>query len=183
MNAKQLFSADGTPCTVWQCGKCARFYGEKEAYSSEWCCTCRTCGAEIGDAKWECDKCWISNTSKRNMERLESATELVGYAGPVVSGIDAFYPSVEEYADMCDSGLGDLPEFVHTCTIHHYHISLDDVIQDLHKEASLEDEQELSGVEELRAAVDKFNKANEDKEYWRENSKHKVRVPKREEEP
>lgn len=183
MNAKQL-SLNGTACDAWQCEKCKAIYRENTAYSSESCCKCRICGKVLENrGGGECDQCWRANHAKRDMERLDDAEELADYAGPVVHGGEDYYPSVSEYADMCDNGLNELPEFVHTCTIHHYHISLDDVIQSLRDEASLEDEHDFLGLKELQAAVDIFNKVNEKFEYWRENSKHKVRVPKREEKP
>lgn len=182
MNATQLFKSDGTAVNAWACGECGLIYSEKHPYSSERCCTCQDCGASTHEDKMArktlCDKCWGPHYAKIDADRMDRAEEIIGYDGPVVYSGDKYFPSVEEMVDYHDDQ--DLPDFVHTCTIHNYSIDIDEVIQNMIENASVEDfdGSEFTGMAELRAAVDKFNEANKVVVYWEEDSKHKVRIPK-----
>jgi hypothetical protein len=184
MNAKQLQHADGTKVDAWQCAACGMIYGERKAYSSERCCVCTDCGKQItkddhgGARATLCRACWVPHYSAIDAARLEKATELLDYAGPVYDGSD-YHASIDDMMDALDGSGRDLPEFVHACAIGHYTLNGADVLQNMVENCGPREDfgtEDLDGVKEFEAACDAFNAANAKYEYWEIDYQHKVRV-------
>jgi len=173
MNATQLRHPDGTNVPAWQCDHCLHIYAEKEAYSSQKCCKCSDCGKIDRGVMGKCIDCQWKDSNQRDREALEKAEIIPGYSGAVCSG-DQFWSSMEDYLDQHDGEDSGIPQYLHTCNIHHPSIDTDAIIQDLHENMGLEDELEIEGEKELRDAIDAFNKANEAVVYWDEDSAHKT---------
>lgn len=180
MNEQQLQLPDGTKTDAFRCGICGIIYTESGPQNSRLCCSCGECGKIldpkiVGHRAWLCDPCQRTVSATRDRDRLDKATEIAGYDGPVVIG-DKFYGSVDDLIAQRDDG--ELPEFVHTCHVESYSLDEETILQDLLENADVEDHDEsnLDGVKEFAEAVAAFNKANEKNVYWHEDSNHKVRV-------
>lgn len=187
MNPKQLQTTDGELLEAYRCGECGLIYSEREPYSSDRCCVCKRCGKSThkkgGTRAYVCDDCWGPYHRQLDAERLERATELPDYTGPVVCG-DDYYESVDALLDDKDDD--ELPEYVHTCTVHHYRADPDNILSNILEPGCPDHDCDcLTGVKELEAAIAAFNAANSGPDattYWEIDTKHKVRVPKAENE-
>ena len=148
MNAKQLQLEDGTKVEAFRCGECGLIYSEHTPYSAERCCVCQDCGAsthkEHGGARSHlCQKCWGPHYAKLDADRLERATEIPDYAGPVVIDGDRYFQTMDDLLEHLEEDGDERPEFVHTCHIHSYSLDAESILQDL---------LENSGVEEIGRA-------------------------------
>jgi hypothetical protein len=187
MNAQRICLKDGTELEAWRCSACGIIYAGTDQGIADMCCVCQRCG-KLNDPKVEggcstlCSPCRTIVWSENDAEKLDRASEVPDYDGPVFDGAD-YHESMEAFIDHweCDHDAGDSrPEFVHTCHITPYSLDAGDILQNMLENAEVEDADEhlLSGVKEFEAAVDAFNKANEKNVYWNCDNKHKVRVPK-----
>lgn len=185
MNAKQLQLEDGTKVPAWQCGVCGLVWPEHEAYSSERCCKCGDCGKQIdpkidGARAFLCKTCWSPHYAKKEAEQLERAELVSDYTGPVSNGSDCF-ATIDDFLDRVDADGGEIPEVVYACHVRKYQLDAEEIIQNLIENAGTEDvdSRDLNGVPEFTAAVTAFNAANATSpEYWEQDSKRKVAVPK-----
>jgi hypothetical protein len=178
VNAQQLQLADGTKIEAFRCSECGQVWHERNAQSSEQCCVCVDCESTFSQKNGRsnrCDKCRTAHYAKLEADRLDKATEIADYNGPVVLG-DEYWESLSAFLESRDEEY--VPEFIHTCHVHAYALDANNIIQDMLENASVEDHDHhtLCGVKEFEAAVTAFNKANEKVVYWSQNSKHKVRT-------
>lgn len=188
MNAFKLTgqTADGKTGTVWGCGKCLHVARDEEA--ARQCCDwrCPTCGVEVERYSHLCDSCRREEYARRDREMLEKAEKLDEWTGGVFWG-ERFYASldeaVEDIDDRCEDGEDFRPEFLYVaqrcppCKVELYRV-LEDACSDMGGEDD-EPESYLKGIPELEAAIERFNEANEDIEWYTEDSKRAVRVPPR----
>lgn len=138
--------------------------------AAENCYTCKThnmcaCGAECSKYYTACPKCRLE-------KRLASAEEVPDNGGPYcVFDCDIYYSDLEQ---AYEDGI----EWVSPCEITYPRIDPDDIfdnlVSNMHEDAS---EDDLAGVQEFRAAVEAFNKAQTAQTWWG-YSKRKINVAK-----
>lgn len=194
MNAVFLKTPAGTDTDVSICGKCGTPARGKTNFDiSERCCTCWECGKELekGELHYahyhqECDR---KRRALIDMNRLEKAELVEDYDGPVYfegghgSYGDGYFADVYELAEWLDdqgflSGGNNRPEFAHCCTSSPVaSIDAGNILENATEEAFEDAIDQLSGVDELRAAVDVFNAANKEVLSWDWDVKRKARVP------
>jgi len=160
---------------AYRCANCDRMYGSQNV--AENCCVCSECGSVSEDKGHLCDKCWRMRAEGIERQRLEKATIVEQYDGWIFCG-EEYYQDMD---DMRDSYDGDaLPEFVFCCTENHIALNVDQIIEDAVSNQLGDTEEDmsdqLSGVEELREAVAKFNAANVRVVTYEVDYKRKVRV-------
>lgn len=175
MNAKQLQLEDGTKVAAWCC-ECGCVWLNEGA--SGRCCKCNDCGGKLKPGRTgTCEACWKTWSANRETEQLATA-EVVEYDGGAIYSGDQYYKTMEDFLDELD---GDPPEFVFACTTDHYRLDAGDIIDNMMENVSVEDidHHDLNGLPEFQAAVAAFNLANATSpEYWEQDSKRKVAVPK-----
>ena len=173
MSAVQLFHQDGKPSGVWYCDLCRSVYLDEltaENCHSNGVCACgkptlnrffRQCA--------ECDsRDWKERMAREEAERFEKAIKIhaADWKGDQVYWKDEYFSSIEDLIESCDSDLIDgtpLPTYVWAAVNQGVPKAdledfLDRVVQGMWDDADYDD---LNGVDELQAAVDAFNKANE----------------------
>jgi hypothetical protein len=185
MNATELYHKDETSAGIWYCGQCRIVH--KEMAQAEQCCrpyTCRTCGKEAPKYYTICMECQTSAMLIKEAERFEKAEKLTEWDGPVqtdaVGWNDGFFASLDdllEYlADWEDNHEEPKPTYAWacdsrpTCALDVGRI-IDDATQEAHEDFNTDS---LKGVEELRAAIDRFNEANKGITTWTPNYKKVV---------
>ena len=195
MNAHYLHLPDGTPTEWSQCGVCHSVAAPGNFDLSEKCCTCYDCGKPLakdekipyGDGKGNRSlyhrACEERLRSEREAARLEKAELVADYNGPVYcegwrgSFGDGYFSDVAELEETLDDAEGpNRPEFVHCCTSRGISIDLSRILESATEESYEDCSDDLSGVDELQAAVDAFNKANESVKTWDVDYKRKVVV-------
>ena len=175
MNAIELYKQDGTATGVYFCESCRVVYSNKD--DAEWCHGERlcACGQKItqGYRQKTCNDCeskvWKEKERKKEAERFDAAKKIKAseYAGEMVYGHDdQYYSSVEKAIDQYLEG--QEPEYVWACkntgVIKASTESLyENMLENMWEDADVSD---LNGVDELDAAVDAFNKANESLSVW-----------------
>lgn len=172
--AIELYKKDASPAGVFFCSVCRSVYATKD--QAEWCHGERicACGKKVrqGYFQRKCDECqgkeWREKEAAKEAERFEKATKIKAsdYTGDHVMCGDKFYDSVEDAIDQYLEG--QEPEYVWACEEHGIPtLDLDDVlcnvVENLWEDADTSD---LNGVEELEAALNAFNKANESLQMW-----------------
>lgn len=131
---------------------------------------CQYCGEQ-------CDKGWTACDPCRLAKKLEAAVEVPDNGGPYFGfDDDQIYFGIDEARDAGH-------EWVHPCTETYPHIDPDDILEnltsDMFEDASVDD---LDGVNEFYAAVEKFNDAQKAVTYWADE-KRKIKVPAYAEQP
>ncbi len=126
--------------------------------------TCKDCGCETPKGWLSCDACLRSNA-------LERAVEVPDNGGPYCA-----FNGDEYFHDMEEAQFAGL-EWVSPCDITYPNIDidgvLDQIISDMHEDASIDD---LNGVDALEAAIKAFNDA-QTTQSWFGDCKRKIRVP------
>lgn len=120
----------------------------------------------------------------KEQEKFEKAEKIKeeDWDGPVYSEgygwNDGYFGSIDDfYDDVRDDSEYDeeftMPKYLWTCDVSPTCIiNIDSVLENLTEEAHENfDYRDLNGLDELRAAVDKFNKLNEDNVSWTPNFK------------
>lgn len=168
MNPIELFHRDGISAGVWACGKCQRFRGTKA--EAERCCnwSCGACGVNTQALQTECNACGRTRRATANKKKLDEATEVKDYDGWIYTDVlqgynNGYFQSVEDFIDYAFDELEDdedMPEFVFTCDEEAKSLSLRRAIESLCEEGYEGMEDNLSGMEELEAAVAKWNELN-----------------------
>jgi len=193
MNAFYLHKPDGTRTEVSACGGCGLVAAAGNYDISERCCTCYHCGQPLSDddkkarrqGHSECDQ---GARAQRGIERLEKATLVPEYDGPVYfegghgSLGDDYFATPDELAEYLDDYCEDdssRPEFAFCCTSRPIALSVDDIIYSATEEAYEDASGDLSGVDELREAVRLFNEANKALLTWDMDPKFKAAIPAR----
>lgn len=163
MNATELFHSDGKPANVFYCGECRRVSATQLA--AERCCqnhNCLTCGQDTGSRSWMvCDTCRAIKATNVEAERFNKAEKLSKWGGWVYcAGL---------YAETIDELLDDLepsefPEYVWACSANHFvQADISDIEMQMLDGAYEDFEFEsLSGIDELKTAILRFNEANKD---------------------
>lgn len=140
----------------FECGECGFTFTRKGA--AENCCkegVCEVCGCGTGSSLTMCDSC-------RDQKKLDAAAEINpdDHDGPVYSEEhDKYFEDLGEFIDWAeDQEEKDLPSFLHPCEERGFPgIDIADAVynvcQDLFEDAI----DHIVGLEELDAAVKKFN--------------------------
>ena len=172
--AIELYKADGKTAGIFYCSECRVVYRTED--EAKWChgerlCACgekitqgyyqRTCGA--------CDtKAFREKEAAKEAERFEKARKIKEseYTGEHVMCGDSFYDSVEDSIDQFLEG--QEPEYVWACKEHGIpKVDLEDITSNmLDNMWDDADTSDLNGLEEMEAALDAFNKANESIQMW-----------------
>ena len=171
MNGTELFKADGKQTGVFYCTECRTTHRDKIAADA--CCAVRlcACGEKVKRYEQTCAKCWDRQLRNKESDRFAKAAHLTEWDGPVwkdgCGDNDGFFATVDAYMEWVD----DLepgesaPAYVWTCDkVPVLDMDLDHILENATAEA-YEDfsYQDLSGIEELKAAIDKFVEANKDR--------------------
>lgn len=176
---------------VWACGECgilyAHQYGEcDQKQKASDCCRQRycQCGKKMPDYWLKCSECSHSAT---NSKRLEEATEVTDFDGPVYDpDRDEYHESVEMFLDWVSDRQHDgfdedeigIPEFLHPCNIRPFaRLDASDVIQhelDDHYEDATDAVEDLDGLQKaLDEWVDKQTLKS-----WNPDYRRKINVAK-----
>lgn len=195
MNAIFLHLPDGTATKWSMCAECHTVAAPGNYGLTEKCCTCYDCGQPLpkderipyatgkGKALYhrECER---KRRAKRDAEVLEKASLVTDYDGPVyLDGVgngsygEGYFADVTELSEHLDFHDGERPLFAHCCTQRGLSIDLDCILENATEEMHESARDDLDGVEELQAAIDVFNKANESIQTWDADYKRKVAVP------
>jgi hypothetical protein len=162
------------PSGVFYCSECRVVYRAKD--EAEWCHGERlcACGKKVTQGYFQrtCSECeskeWRDKQTAKEAERFEKAKKIKAseYTGDHVYLGDSYYDSVEEAIDEFLEG--QEPEYVWACTDHGIQkASLEDLTQNIVENMWEDaDTNDLNGLEELQAAIDAFNKANESIQMW-----------------
>ncbi len=170
MNVRELTFRGKDKTVLYACGQCGRVCSptiyacqEEEQHTAarqaaEECCAPRycVCGVEVKDGWTACAPC-------RERHRLERATVVTDYTGPVQSDqvecgewAEGYSSSVDALRDYCD---GPVPAYCWPCKSSPLRLDLDNILEhacdDQHEDAF----EQIVGADELGAAIDKFNEA------------------------
>jgi hypothetical protein len=181
---------NGQEGVIWFCGRCGiGFQGEASQDVAEHHCTCRYCGQPTegprgGDIGGSHAECWRKEQHDRYIKRLDAAEKLDLWGGWVYAeGFgcnDGFFDSlgtmVEELED--NTPPEEWPEYAFICNEQPFGgIDLTSVLEsctdDMYEDAA----DDLKGVDELRAAIDRFNDINKELHSYQPDYKRAVRVP------
>lgn len=159
---------------VFYCSECRVVHRTKE--EAELCHGERLCGCgnKVMQGYYQklCSDCqskeWREKEAKREAERFEAAKKITAaeYDGEHVYLGDNYYDSVEDAIDQFLEG--QEPEYVWACTTHGIRqAELEDVTQNIVENLWEDaDTNDLNGLDEMQAAIDAFNKANESLQLW-----------------
>lgn len=171
MNAMELFLKDGRSAAVFYCGQC-RIVHPSEAEANQCCAPyrCDKCGHETPRYHTRCDACRRIVEAEAERVRFEKAEKLTAWDGFIYrdgTGRDGYSQSLEDFYDYweCDHDDGDeFPQYVWACKANHFvNADVSDITERMADEAYEDWEPDtLDGLEELKAAIDKFNEANAD---------------------
>lgn len=168
MEAQELHLGNGKSTGIFFCGKCRHVASSKE--SAEECCAppkCKTCGEVSENRHLECRKCTEARFEREERERFEKAEKVDGskyagwvYADNLSNHNNGYFESIEEIFDLYAED--EWPEYVWCCDeVQFVCASFDDAIEGCFDRAPEDwDSDELEGVDELKAAIEKFNAAN-----------------------
>lgn len=163
MNAIKLYHQDGKPSGVFYCEKC-RCVKRTEEEANE-CCQpyiCKHCGKETGRNYWTiCHECEALRDAQQEADRFQKAQKLTEWNSWVYDGAE-YYESVEHYLETRDDL--PIPAYVWACKENHFAIADVSDITDRIEENGYEDfdADDLKGMDDLKAAIEKFNEANKD---------------------
>ncbi len=192
MNAYILHKPDGTPTNASACGKCGSIGYAFDV--SEKCCSCFECREPLGEAELKTRSfyhpaCTRAREAKRELARVEKAELVEDYDGPVyLEGVgsgsmgDGYFANLDELSEHLDFEDGERPEFAFCCRpAKVINVNIDHILESLTEDSYEGAYDDLTGVEELAAAADAFNKANESVISYDCDYKRKVRIPNAEE--
>lgn len=191
MNAYQLLNPEGTPSGIWVCSTCRIVFSDRHGGKdeAEACCICKYCGEPTPHDDKECytrmhKACREANRRKLMAQRLDEADEHDGYDGWVyVEGWgpnDGYFASAEEAEeyiwDVHDDGC-ELPQWAFCCeSSPPPRLDVEDVAQRFEDNGYEGIGDDLSGVKELQAALDKFWEQNKGLLSWHVDYSRKVRL-------
>lgn len=191
MSAIELFKEDGTTAGIFYCSECKVVARTKEeadfCHGERLCSSCKKPFKRYGYYKL-CDECERKERNekeqKKEQDRFEKATKITEaeYTGDHVLAGDEFYESVDDAIDRYLDG--QEPEYVWACKTHGLpHVDLEDItcnlLDNMWEDA---DSSDLGGLDELHAALDAFNKANEHIQLWEPDYSTAILVSPRKEE-
>lgn len=170
MNATELHLKDGKSAGIFFCAKCRHVAGSQ--HLAEQCCNnylCSKCGKDVGSRMWlVCEPCRDAADLEKERERFEKSEKLTEWNGWVYlegTGREGFSESLSDFydnwADDHDEG-GELPKYVWACKANHFvRADVSDITERMCDDAYEDFEPDtLNGLDELKAALDKFNEVN-----------------------
>ena len=174
MNAIELYHQDGKSAGVHYCEKCRCVKRTRE--EADKCCEptkCQYCGKETGRQYYlACESCDRANQEKNERERFEKAKKLTqsewdGWVYLDGTGRDGYSESLSDFWDNweLDHDEGDeKPEYVWACKKNHFAVAdVSDITERIGANAYDDfDTCDLNGLDDLKAAIEKFNEANKD---------------------
>lgn len=182
MNAVQLLLPDGRPSGVWFCGQCRNVHCAEDLANS--CCSpriCRTCGVIIQSTyKTICDVCFRESVIKRDREKFIAAEKIREEDGTGMMYVEGepsgYYESSDALIQACEESGVEPPSYAWLCEKRHFvKVSLDRILDDIAEDGYEDfDTDDLNGIPELEAAIEKFEKANHDTYAWAPNFKKAV---------
>lgn len=172
MNAIELYHQDGKSTGVFYCTQCRCVKRTKE--EADKCCEptkCQYCGKESGRQHYlACESCDRANQAKKEADRFEKAEKKTEWGGWVYlegTGRDGYSESLSDFWDNWESDHdeGDeKPAYVWACKKNHFAVAdVSDITERIADNGYEDfDADDLNGLEELKAAIEKFNEANKD---------------------
>jgi len=166
--AVELYKKDGTTSGAFYCSECRAIFGDetqaKNGHGERIC----ECGNKIDQRYYEkCSACqskqWKAEQDAKERERFEAAEKIpyADYKGEMLYYGDRYHADLEALEDH----LFDvpLPEYAWACKdVGVPKATSEEIIEQLLAEMWEDaDHNDLNGVDELDAAIDVFNKANE----------------------
>lgn len=160
MQAQELFLSTGKSAGVYYCEKCKSVRKTKE--DADDCCSpykCQQCGTETERYYTICNSCQNKKEHAQELARFEKAEKLTSFDSQIFYN-DKYYDSVGDMLDYID---GDPPEYVWATTECHFvrleigkveelSVDIDSAYEDF--------DEEPDGLDELKIAIEAFNKAN-----------------------
>jgi hypothetical protein len=161
VNPFELFTKEGKPANIWACGVC-RFVAKTQEIANK-CCTCQSCGKGLPNNCFECDDCSKARVVQWEKQRFEKAKKVKfeEYDGVMIFDGDDYHQT-DEYFDHLEYVEGEAPEYVwatKACYLREFFI---DDFYDKNEDFFEDWQNDLKGVEELEAALKKFNDLNKD---------------------
>lgn len=182
MNPIELFHKDGKPSGVFYCEKCRIIHRTLETATQ--CCDyrCKHCGATCPNYWVACSECSRKESEKREAERFAAAEKVYDYDGPIYCdgiGYDGYSADLEEFIENCDWCETEAPDYVWTCNrVHFAHFDYSEILERIGEQGYEDfDPDDLNGIPELKAAIEKFNEANAGIESWEPNYKRAFVLP------
>jgi hypothetical protein len=171
MNATELYLKDGRTAGIFFCGQC-RIVASSRTFAED-CCQnykCESCGKDTGGRSYtKCATCINAERKAKEAERFAKAEKLTKWDGWVFCeglGVgNGFFESIEDMiSDIGEDGDESLPEYVWACEANHFVCAdVSDITERIADNAYEDfDVDDLGGLDELSAAIDKFNEVNKD---------------------
>ncbi len=174
MNGTELFKKDGSETGVFFCQQCRLVHRDKP--HADLCCAPRLCecGASMDKYRTKCESCWDLEQRNHEAKRFASAAHLADWDGPVYragcGGNEGFHASLSDFWDWANDqdATESTPSYVWTCDkepvvkLDVRHV-LENATDGAYEDFSYDD---LTGIDELKAAMDRFNETNKDVVSW-----------------
>ncbi len=172
MNAIELYHQDGKSTGVFYCTKCRCVKRTKE--EADKCCEptkCQYCGKESGHQNYLCcDTCKEINEAKKEADRFEKAEKKTAWDGWVYldgTGRDGYSESIEDFWENWENDAdesAEKPKYVWACKKNHFAVAdVSDITERIADNGYEDfDVDTLDGLDELKAAIEKFNDANKE---------------------
>lgn len=169
---------------MFYCEKCKRV--SRSQLLAEQCCqnyTCSKCGKDVGNRSWlVCEDCRLADSLAKEKARFAKAEKLTEWDGWVycegLDGSDDFHASVSDMLDVVEQP----PEYVWACKPRKLVDGLyDSLLRGIEEQEGVYDGFEadsLNGLDELKAALLKFEQANEQAVSYSPDYSKAVLIPK-----
>jgi hypothetical protein len=174
--APLVFKDKPTKVVAYVCQTCGTVYSDKLGTGqhdaercpqcSEW--TCEECGKPASAFQWYCHNCLSQQRGAHARKKLAEAEAVPAADYPDDQGVvweGAYYHSLDELLDHCDDEGISAPDRVWATTRECFTLDDEDIVTDAWENwtdgcdgMELEN---VAGTEELAAAVEAFNQANE----------------------
>jgi hypothetical protein len=195
MNSFQLKRHDtDQTLRLWGCGRCGHIYATQLV--ADQCCLCVACQQPVSDSPRDFygatgypthTECRHKRDRQREAERMDKAEKLDQWDGWVYRDgcgcNEGYFESVDDFLEWWeDEYEGEQPpEFIWTCKPERIVPPADEILEGLLErwiESGWEDmdESDLTGIDELAAAVKAFSEANENVVAHYPDCKRAVRV-------
>lgn len=163
--------------TVHQCGNCNAAYLSEAL--AEKCCVCTQCGEPV-KPRVDCVPCSNRRETERWAERFAAAETVTeadcGDAMFWSPELDRYFSDTDEMLDHCVGDGIDAPAEVFCTRPRVYRIDLPGIFEHIEENLTTEDGpvEGVRGDVELQAAVDTFNKLNENVRVWYFDTSRKI---------
>jgi hypothetical protein len=170
--ALQLGFPSGMPCALFLCSTCGTAFKSKDC--AEKCCACMHCGLPCPGERNH-SLCSSAYRDKRDSEILDKA-ELVEWDGCAIYFNEHVYYDLEELIGEIEGDGGEVPEFIFATKTQPFFLNIDHALESACEDGYEDIAEHLEGVDELRAAVAKFNDRNKERVSLFEDPKRKIRL-------